>query len=202
MDPEFLSADPSDHVHDDSVNSVSWSFPGLELNVNKLWEWIGSLMKEFGTSLFRYKGVLAVKGCEEKWIFQGVHMLFTGGFTSEVLGGSGYARKKNKWVQKDKARFWQPDEQRECRFVFIGKGIKEHGERLRKEFLECAAEESLRFKVGDAAEARVAGGWKPVTVTKLWDEGYPYRLKVRDGEETFDCWGPMDDDRFVRAPEK
>ena len=58
MDPEFLSMDPSAHVHDDSVSSVSWSFPGLELNVNKRQEWIGSLVRDLGTELFRYKGVL------------------------------------------------------------------------------------------------------------------------------------------------
>ena len=34
MDPEFLKASPDDHVHDDSISSVAWSVPGLELNVN------------------------------------------------------------------------------------------------------------------------------------------------------------------------
>mmetsp|Transcript_51198 Transcript_51198/g.111564 ORF Transcript_51198/g.111564 Transcript_51198/m.111564 type:complete len:456 (+) Transcript_51198:49-1416(+) len=190
MDPEFLNMDPGAHVHDDTVSSVSWSFPGMELNVNKLQEWISSLMQDLGTELFRYKGVLAVKGCDEKYIFQGVHMLFTGGFSSEVFGqvyGQGV---------------WHPSEQRECRFVLIGKNIKQkHSERLRSGFLACAAEENLRFKVGDAVEARGACGWRPGTVTKLWDEGYPYRLEVRDGDgEPFEVWAQMDDDRFIRAP--
>ena len=125
MDPEFLSMDPGAHVHDDSVSSVSWSLPGLELNVNKLREWIGSLMNDLGTELFRYKGVLAVKGCDDKFIFQGVHMLFSGGFASEVFGSNGDA-------PEDGQGIWHPSEQRECRFVFIGKNIKQkHGERLR-----------------------------------------------------------------------
>merc|ERR1712063_185313 len=32
MDPGFLEADGADHVHDDSVSSVAWKFPGLELD--------------------------------------------------------------------------------------------------------------------------------------------------------------------------
>merc|ERR1711879_854562 len=71
MDPEFLKTD-GEHVHDDSVSSIAFSFPGLELNVNKLNMWISILMQEFGTELYRYKGVLAVKGCPEKYIFQDV----------------------------------------------------------------------------------------------------------------------------------
>jgi len=196
MDPEFLKADPSDHVHDDTVSSVSWSFPGLELNVNKLQEWIGSLMQDLGTELFRYKGVLAVKGCEEKFIFQGVHMLFSGGFASDVFGTSGKRRKSSN--QNPQGR-WQPGEERECRFVFIGKNMKQkHGDRLKEEFLQCKAEENLRFNVGDPVEARGPGGWKPAKVVKIWNEGNPYRLQVQDGKKTYDVWAPLDEDTFIR----
>ena len=31
-----------------------------------------------GANLYRYKGILALKGVEEKFIFQGVGMLFNG----------------------------------------------------------------------------------------------------------------------------
>ena len=41
-------------------------------------------MRNKGEDLFRYKGVLAVKGMDQKFVFQGVHMLFGGGFSSEV----------------------------------------------------------------------------------------------------------------------
>ena len=34
--------------------------------------------------LFRYKGVLAVKGMDKKFVFQGVHMLFGGNFSEEI----------------------------------------------------------------------------------------------------------------------
>merc|ERR1712136_399262 len=39
-EPDFLQSDGTDHVHDESVSSVSWNFPGLELNVHKLQTWI------------------------------------------------------------------------------------------------------------------------------------------------------------------
>ena len=35
-EPDFLQSDGPDHVRDDTVSSVSWSFLGLELKVNKL----------------------------------------------------------------------------------------------------------------------------------------------------------------------
>ena len=48
----------------------------------------------------------------------------------------------------------------------------------------------------------------PAKVTKLWDEGNPYRLKlVQDGagkgkgkRKPMQVWAPMDDNRFIRAP--
>ena len=50
-----------------TVCSVSWNFPGLELNVNELQARISSLRQEYSIKLFWYKGVLAVKGCMEKF---------------------------------------------------------------------------------------------------------------------------------------
>jgi G3E family GTPase len=184
-EPDFLQSDGTDHVHDGTVSSVSWCFPGLELNVNKLQAWIGSLMQEYGSKLFRYKGVLAVKGCREKFIFQGVHMLFSGGFASDVMGGSDAARGT-----------WQDGEGRECRFVFIGKEMKQNAENLKRDFLLCAAEENLRFKVGDQVQAQV-GGWKNATVIKTWDEGNCYRLRLQDKMRT-NVWGPIDSPNYVR----
>jgi G3E family GTPase len=191
MDPGFLEPDGTDHVHDDTVSSVAWSFPGLELNVNKLQRWISDLMQELGTELFRYKGVLAVKGCDEKFVFQGVHMLFSGGFASEVLGERASEGKNN-------IHLWAPEEKRESRFVFIGKHMKDkHAERLKREFLACAAEENLRFKVGDFVKARVDGGWKLAKVLKTWDSGNCYRLEIQDATKD-NVWGPIDSPAYVR----
>lgn len=179
MDPEFLNAD-GEHVHDDSVSSVAWSFPDLEVNVNKLNTWISSLMQDLGTELFRYKGVLAVKGSKKKFVFQGVHMLFTGGF--------------------DHGFEWAEGEKRESRFVFIGKHVKDkHAEHLKGGFLACKSEENLRFNVGDEVECRASSGWQLATVVKQWDDGNPYRLEIQNKRKT-NVWGPIDSDKFVRAP--
>lgn len=180
MDPGFLDADGGDHVHDDSVSSVAWKQMGLELNVNKLNEWIGELIQDMSADLFRYKGVLAVKGKKEKFVFQGVHMLFSGGFLPE--GGE-----------------WAEGEERECRFVFIGKNVKQnHADRLKQGFLSCEAEKNLRFAVGDNVQCRAAGGWQKAKVVKVWDNGNPYRIEIQNERKT-NVWGPMDDDRFVKA---
>ena len=49
-DSDFLQSDGTDHVYDNTVSSVSWSFPGLELNVNELQVRIGSLRQEYRES--------------------------------------------------------------------------------------------------------------------------------------------------------
>ena len=40
-----------------------------------------SLMINQGKDLYRYKGVISVKGMDKRFVFQGVHMLFGGDFT-------------------------------------------------------------------------------------------------------------------------
>ena len=94
---------------------------------------------------------------------------------------------------------WQEGEERECRAVFIGKNIKQKFEKvLEKEFLACAEEDKLRFKVGDMVQARVTGGFKKAKVIKVWDQGNPYRLELQNAKKT-NVWGPVDDDKFVKA---
>lgn len=173
MDPEFLDTE-AEHEHDDRVTSTSMKFEG-ELNVNKLERYIGKLMREDGENLFRYKGVLAVKGVDEKYVFQGVHMLFGGDFSREI-------------------GLWKEGETRECRFVFIGKDL-DH-ETLQKGLLECQAEE-LRFNVGDTVYANI-GEFTEGRILRTWDEGNPYRVEIQN-EEKSNVWVPIDDDDYVRA---
>ena len=49
-----------------------------ELDEHKLSEWLGTLLRTKGQDIFRMKGVLAVKGREMRFVFQGVHMLMDG----------------------------------------------------------------------------------------------------------------------------
>lgn len=175
MDPEFLDTD-AEHEHDQRVTSISSRFDG-ELNVNKLSRWVGALMQEKGEDLFRYKGVLAVKGTDEKFVFQGVHMLFGGDFSRDI-------------------GLWKEGETRECRFVFIGRDL-DH-EVLEKGLLECKAEE-LRFNVGDTVYANLGhSDFSEGIVLKCWDEGNPYRVEIQN-EEKSNVWVPIDNDDYVRA---
>ena len=171
MDPEFLDTE-SEHEHDDRVTSTSSKFVGA-LNVNKLERWIGELMQSKGEDLFRYKGVLAVKGMDQKFVFQGVHMLFGGGFSSEVAP-------------------WKEGETRECRFVFIGRNL-DHKE-LQQGLMDCKAEE-LRFNVGDTVYANI-GEFTEGRILKCWDEGNPYRAEIQN-EERSNVWVPIDSDDYV-----
>ena len=90
------SSKEGEHQHDQRVSSISFKFDG-ELNVKKLQRWLGIMLKKAGQDMFRYKGLLAVKGMDSKFVFQGVHMLFSGGFQKEFQ--------------------WKDGETRSCRFV-------------------------------------------------------------------------------------
>ena len=59
------------------------------------------------------KGIIAMKDDDERFVIQGVHMLLEGG----------------------SQRPWKPDEKRDSRLVFIGRGLPK--ERLKQEFESC-----------------------------------------------------------------
>lgn len=103
---------PASHIHDSSVTSVGFDVPG-EVEHSKLNAWIGWLLKEKGNDIYRSKGVLAVRGSKEKYVFQAIHMVFTGA------------------PQKP----WAEGEERRCKLVFIGKNLKR--DELSKGFMEC-----------------------------------------------------------------
>merc|ERR1712224_433844 len=171
MDPEFLSE--GEHSHDMRVSTCSATFEG-ELNIGLLQQWIDELKLTKGKDLFRYKGILAVKGLDPKFVFQGVHMICS----CALLPG----------------QFWAPAEKRTCTFVFIGRDLDK--EALINGFQKCKVTEELRFKVGDAVEARTKEGWVRGTILKTWQEGNPYRIELSNRMKV---WGPVDSDAFVRS---
>ena len=176
FEPEFLTDLDAEHMHNERVSSVSVKFEG-ELMVKGLSNWIDELITTKGADLFRYKGIMAVKGEDSKFVFQGVGMLFTGGFSDFE---------------------WEPDEPRECRFVFIGRNLDK--KELVDGVMACQVTGELRFKIGDKVFARTGDGYTPGVIIKLWDEGNPYRIQLEDGAGT-NVWGPLDDDRLVKARE-
>ena len=171
FDPDFLNDPDKPHEHDSSVVSVACRMEG-EVNVDALENWITRLIDEDGHDLYRYKGVMAVKGMKKKFVFQGVGVLFDGAFE----GG------------------WKKGETRESRFVFIGKNLDK--ESLQAGFLACRSTHEMRFPVGTLVEVNV-GKWKTGMVLKHWDEGNAYRVEVQDRRKN-NIWAPVDVDRYIR----
>jgi len=111
-EPTFL--DDADHQHDQSVTSVGIEMDGA-VAIDKLNDWLGWLLSTKGTDIFRMKGVLNVAGSDQRYVFQGVHMLFDG--------------------QPDRA--WRADEMRLNRLVFIGRNLDRA--ELTSRFAACRA---------------------------------------------------------------
>ncbi|MFN3220080.1 MAG: CobW family GTP-binding protein [Acidimicrobiales bacterium] len=99
------------HEHDDSVTSVGIEVDG-DVDGVRLNEWLGALLRDKGTDIFRMKGFLAVAGDERRVVFQGVHML----------------------LDSQPGRPWGGDPRRN-QLVFIGRDLD--GDELRAGFLSC-----------------------------------------------------------------
>ena len=110
IDPEFLNE--TAHEHDETVGSVAIVEAGA-LDGNKLNAWLGTLLQTQGPDIFRMKGILTIAGEEQRFVFQGVHMLFDG--------------------RAD--RPWKPGETRKNELVFIGRNLDEA--QLREDFRAC-----------------------------------------------------------------
>jgi G3E family GTPase len=100
-------------VHDERITSVGITEPG-DLDMDKMNEWMGNLLREHGADIYRMKGVLAIQGNERRWVFQGIHMLLDGQPMTE----------------------WG-DEPRSNKLVFIGKNLDR--EMLTASFKACLA---------------------------------------------------------------
>ena len=110
IDPNFLGEDA--HEHDESVYSIALTSEG-ELNGDKLTAWITELLRNQGPDIFRMKGILNIAGQDNRFVFQGVHMIFDG--------------------RPD--RPWKDNETRKNQLVFIGRNLDEA--QLKKDFTSC-----------------------------------------------------------------
>ena len=100
--------------HDEEMQSLALTIDG-EVDPNKFMPWVNDLVQREGPSILRSKGILALKGEDKRFVFQGVHMILDG----------------------DLQRDWKPDEKRVSRIVFIGRNLKE--DEIREGFMKCAA---------------------------------------------------------------
>ena len=99
------------HEHDDEVGSFSIEKAG-DLDEQKLQTWISKLLREKGVDIFRMKGFLSIAGESNRFVFQGVHMIFSG-------------KPDRPWGSLP----------RRNQLVFIGRNLDE--EEIRKGFEDC-----------------------------------------------------------------
>ena len=99
------------HHHHSGINSfvIETEKPLVLAHIN---EWLNELVYIYGPELYRYKGILSVKGLDYQIIFQGVQMSF------DISRG----------------RDWN-DTERKSTLVFIGKNLPE--DTLRESFVAC-----------------------------------------------------------------
>ena len=77
LQPSMMREYKPDHVHSNEVSSVGITCLG-DLDPDKLNAWIGGVLRNQGPDIFRMKGILSVRGEDQRYVFQGVHMLFDG----------------------------------------------------------------------------------------------------------------------------
>ncbi len=102
------------HYHDEEMQSVSLR-SDEPLDPDKFFPWVQDLVQKEGPSILRCKGILSFKNDDERFVFQGVHMILDG----------------------DHQRPWNKDEKRDSRIVFIGRNLPE--DKIRQGFESCIA---------------------------------------------------------------
>ena len=100
-------------IHDRTVSSVSLSTG--EIDGTRFFPWIHALTQAEGANILRMKGILALRGEDQRYVVQGVHMI----------------------VEGERQRAWKAAEVRRSRLVFIGRNLQE--ERLRDGLEGCLA---------------------------------------------------------------
>jgi len=65
------------HEHDDEVGSFAIERTG-DVDPDRLNQWLSEVLRERGVDIFRMKGFLSIAGEPNRFVFQGVHMLFDG----------------------------------------------------------------------------------------------------------------------------
>jgi G3E family GTPase len=132
IEPDFLESDDHDHdhhhhdghdhhhdhghglkhYHDEEMQSLSLR-TDKPLDATKFMPWLQDLVATEGQNILRSKGILAFHDDDDRYVFQGVHMMLEG----------------------DHQRKWKEGEPRESRVVFIGRELPEQA--IRDGFERC-----------------------------------------------------------------
>ncbi len=102
------------HYHDEEMQSIAMK-TDKPLDSNRFMPWLQGLVQREGQKILRSKGILSFKGDDDRFVFQGVHMMLEG----------------------DSQRKWKADEKRESKIVFIGRELPE--QEIREGFESCIA---------------------------------------------------------------
>jgi len=100
------------HYHDEDMQSLSLS-SDKPLDPTRFMPWLQDLMANEGQKILRSKGILAFSDDDDRYVFQGVHMMLEG----------------------DHQRPWKEGEPRQSRVVFIGRELPE--QMIREGFESC-----------------------------------------------------------------
>ena len=198
MDDGFLDID-AEHQHDNSITSFGIHIEG-QFQRDKLNDWLKKLMMEKGQDLYRSKGILAILGSEDKYVFQAVHMMMNLDSSSNL----GMSHKP-----------WKEDEKKINKFCFIGKDLDKG--KMIQDLKECIfngkvpepgplPKTKLRFKKGDIVQCKF-NGWLLGIISEvwyredLWETGryVPYQALLESGDLILI---PRDNDFFVKKPDK
>ncbi len=100
------------HYHDEDMQSLSLR-SDKPLDPTKFMPWLQNLVASEGQKILRSKGILAFSDDDDRYVFQGVHMMLEG----------------------DHQRAWKEGEPRQSRLVFIGRELPEQA--IRDGFERC-----------------------------------------------------------------
>ena len=104
--------------HDSGVGSVGLQVEG-ELDIVELNQWLGTFLSTRGDDIYRSKGILCIEGTDDKFVFQGVHMMTTMATSANTPG----------------IEPWKEGEKRMNKMVFIGKNLDRN--EIKEGFMKC-----------------------------------------------------------------
>ena len=100
------------HYHDEDMQSLALK-TDKPLDPDRFFPWIQNLVATEGQKILRSKGIISFHDDDDRYVFQGVHMMLEG----------------------DHQRKWKDGEPRESRLIFIGRELPEQA--IREGFERC-----------------------------------------------------------------